>query len=212
MQKLKYIEGLTYTFHYTESEYIKFVLSNCTIDCLAYDSWVTVFFKNNENTTLLAFGAFYEKLYNFVYCLEKSLDQKKMINQELITDLGILFNEMHYKKSILHETIMCDELYNHVVWSPIIDHKNIQTWLYNNTNEEIVLFLAPVYPFFNCRSSKKNPSYQEWIKTYKPIAKCILSRVIAQQWLKQAHDIMHHIEINSASMLDRRAKEKMKNT
>lgn len=199
MEKLKYVEQLIYTFHNSESEYIKCIVHDCKVDCLAYDSWVTIYFINNGYSPLIAFGPLHEKLHNLVYCLDQSFHKKKVFNEQLIPDIGFHFNEMHYKKSVMHEKIVANQLYNHVVWSPIIAHENIQTWLYRNMNGEIILFLASVYPFFFTKPLKKNPSYQEWIKTYKPFGRYIISQDSAQQWLKQVYDIMNLIESNSAS-------------
>ncbi|HTM05896.1 MAG TPA: hypothetical protein VL201_01525 [Patescibacteria group bacterium] len=199
MQKLIYVGQFTYTFHYTETIYIKCVVQENEPKDLYYDSWATIFFTDNEKTKRLAFSIVYEKLYDFSYFLKKSLHKENIVDEQHIQDIGFLFNEMHYRKSMLHEKIMLNELYDHVMWSPVVAEENIQTWLYNNTNGEIILFLAPVYPFFFTKPCKKNPSYQEWIKAYKPFGRYIIAQDIAQQWLKQAHDIMNLIETNSAS-------------
>lgn len=76
------------------------------------------------------------------------------LKHEHLTLLLLWLEQPHVKKwwdtDIVwnYEKIAANKLYNHVVWSPIIAHKNIQTWLYCNTNGEIILFLAPIYPFF----------------------------------------------------------------
>ena len=210
MQKLTYIEQLTYIFHLTETVYIKFVVQDCETECLYYDSWTTVFFIDNEDTKLLAYSTLYEKLYDFAFFLKKSLYQEKIVDEQSVPDIGFLFNEMHYKKSMLHEKIALNELYDHVLWSSVVAQQNIQTWLYRNTNEEIMLFLAPVYPFFFNKPYKKNPSYQEWIKTYKPFGRYIISQDSAQQWLQQVYDIMNLIETNSAFRSDELNKERIK--
>jgi hypothetical protein len=190
---------------------MKFVVQDCEAECLYYDSWVTVFFTEDESTQCLAYGPLYEKLYDFAYFLKKSLYQEKIVDEQSVPDIGFLFNEMRYKKTMLHEKITFNDLYNHVLWSPVIARDSIQTWLYKNTKGEIFLFLAPVYPFFFTKPYKKNPSYQEWIKTYKPFGRYVISQNSAQQWLKQVYDIMNLIETNSAFRSDELAKQRMKN-
>jgi hypothetical protein len=207
MQKLIYQEELTYRFHPNETENIRFVVHGCNTGCLYYDSWVTVFFTGNQETERLACDVLYEKISNLFYLLEKSLNQENKVDEQHIPDIGLFFNEMHYKKSMLYETISSNELYKHVVWSPIFKWGDIQTWLYSNTHGETILFLAPVYPFFHTKRENQHASYTRWMKTYKPFARRIISRDIAEKWLKQAGDIINLIETNSATRSEELAKE-----
>jgi len=202
MQELKYQEELTYIFPLNETESITFIVQDCKETCLYYDSWATVYFVSNEGSKLLAHDVLYVKISDFVDYLEKALFRQIAVDEQKIPDPGLFFNEMLYKKRIVHESVLSEELYKNVMWSPVVARENIQTWLYKDDLGNIIFFMAPVYPFFfTAKNAKKFKAYSEWIKTYKIVAKYVIEENIGKQWLEKAKAIMAIIENNSAAVL-----------
>ncbi|HTM05895.1 MAG TPA: hypothetical protein VL201_01520 [Patescibacteria group bacterium] len=199
---------IVYTFLLTEDENIEMQLIDIPAnrpEDICYDAFTNIFFKQTNTYTLLAYDTLNEACILLNVSCKEALKQKYYFDEKNFPDIGLIYNDAIYKKvrtnykdKSLKDTLDCTNKL--VVWSPVVSKNNMQTWMYNDVNGQIVLFIAPIYPFtFTSNRVKGYMSYAEWIKTYKPFVKRIISPETAQEWIKQTDEIMTLIQKNSES-------------
>lgn len=73
------------------------------------------------------------------------------------------------------------------LWSGI----DVQTWLYNKNNK-IYLEISPTYPWLFSDETEEEGyiTFDEFMKTYKPITVEEINHATARQWLDQCNDIL----------------------
>jgi hypothetical protein len=170
-----------------------------------YDTFSNVFFSQKEMKILLAHDTLYEECRLLNTVARNALEKKNFLDEITMSDIGIIYNETFNKSvSSKYTNLEAEELLKKIakytLWSPIVSMNNMRTWFYTNTSGEIILFIAPVYPFtFSSKRVKGYMPYDEWIKSYKPFVKRIISPETAQAWIKQTDEIMTLIQKNSES-------------
>ena len=165
-----------------------------------------IFLAQQEHTILLSNDDILDNMRVFAALLGKALNNSLSLHSSLSKDIGYVYNQ-----------------YSHFLWSDNsseIDHffyeyenkkndwigmryhlwaaQNNVTWLYNNENGEIILEITPFYPYLHTNPSEE-PQYiffEEWVKTYQPYFKIIVSKNIAQLWLEQANQVIQQIYAN----------------
>jgi hypothetical protein len=190
---------IKYTFHINETESILFVVNENNIKAIYYDSFAMSYLLQGTKKIALTRDTIHYSCQILSIFLKQALKNKLLFNEKKVSDIGFLSNEVNYEERILAEEKSTDKNPNrYCLWSPVIKISNIETWLYNNARGEIILFMAPIYPFYFCtRRGKNYLPYPQWIKTYQPVAKYIIPKKVAQQWLKQANEIMELIKTNA---------------
>jgi hypothetical protein len=139
--------------------------------------------------------------------LKKSLTNKLHINKKLKNDLGYLWNErLHQKTSPDFKPSKKYTIWNGLkyhLWATLDDIKKPNdTWLYNDINGNIILKITPTYKwhFGDLDSEPEDDpnfiTYDEFIKKYRPYLSRIISKEIAQQWLKQANELWSFLKEN----------------
>lgn len=122
----------------------------------------------------------------FEYALENGLPLPDNIT---VGRLGYYYNNYLYKEN--EEEDFLDFSYGSL-WSG----KNIQTWMYTSNNK-IYLEVAPVYPWiWDEPGTVTDPNYitfDEFMKTYKPIAVEEIDRTTVQKWIEQCDEILDTI-------------------
>jgi hypothetical protein len=173
-----------------------------------YSAFANVFFYQQDMCTLLTYDMLHEHCLLLTILCKKALRRENTLNEELMSDVGFLYNNVFYKSvhtnyKDLQTEKLCNDLSKYLLWSPILSKNNMKTWMYNNGNGQIILFIAPVYPFtFSSKRVKGYISYEEWIKTYKPFIKRIIPPDVVYKWIQQAEEVMVLMEKNSRPYLE----------
>lgn len=139
--------------------------------------------------------------------LKKALANKLQRNKKYITDLGYLWNEELHKtvdpkrKPSKKNTIWIG--LNYHLWATNTIAQDVtDTWLYNNSNGDIILDITPNYKwhFGDLDSEPEDDpnfiTYDEFIKNYRPYLSRIVPTEIAQQWLQQANELWNFLKEN----------------
>jgi len=116
----------------------------------------------------------------------------------VIGKLGALFNSNTYEDDL--DSI---DFGNFWLWSG----PAVQTWLYNRDNK-IYLEIAPSYPWLYVEPEKTEEyiSFDQFMKTYKPILVTELDKNLVKKWIKECHGILENLEKEHEQMLQYLAK------
>lgn len=136
------------------------------------------------------------------------LHESIKINENTNHDIGYMYNQdLRNKPGLLYEQWGDEEYelwvgYKYRLWG-----QELQLWLYNDENGDIIFKLTPLFPGGFALGDSTDPEeversiqYDAWIKNYKPFLIETLPRETAQRWLAHAEDIMKMIEDNERRM------------
>ncbi len=124
-------------------------------------------------------------------------------------DIGLYSNDYFQEKSDLDPKIIEKLPYCWILSSTSNDPQLTSTWLYMDANDNIIFEVTPTYPWYYWHKPKTKKekaeyiTYEEFVNSYKPLVKVELSKETAQQWLKQANEIITLLEANYQKMKDR---------
>jgi len=115
-------------------------------------------------------------------------------------DIGIVWQEIllgrrEKEPVVISEGIETWQGLNFLLWR----NKDINaSWLYLDQNNNITFKVTPLYQgIFDESEQNEIPCFfDEFLKSYHPIAELILSYEQAQQWLKQANEVVEIIQQN----------------
>jgi len=140
------------------------------------------------------------QLEYFYYFLQRSIKNKLQLLKSIKENLGFLWHQDLHICSIISQ----EELENKEDWKGarylIWGGGEFDTWLYNQNNK-IYLEITPRYPWHFSDPTKEVNfipedfiSFDEWIKSYKPLALIEIDKTTAQQWLEQTKFLMKEIK------------------
>ena len=144
--------------------------------------------------------------------LSQALKNKLPMHKLIMEDLGYLYAQYRFysadrimlgKLGFVFEKV--DGQYSWMGEKYLLWAYDMAAWLYNDTDGNIVLELAPVYKGnrFDEEGETDFTDYDAFLKNYKPLFTRVIPRDVAQQWLDQANKILQHIADN----VERFAKE-----
>jgi hypothetical protein len=150
---------------------------------------LTVLLKQNNEATILA-----EDMVDITITIYNNMLEKALQNQVILPegiDLGQIGRS--YNLDIMYEISDAIDYSLFSVWS----HKNSRTWLYNNNNK-MYLEVSPLYPWLysdleEAQKEKDFISFDEFMKTYKPIFFGEIPRASAEHWVRQCDKILESI-------------------
>jgi len=173
------------------------------IDC-CFQEYVNIFLGSRKY--LLALDSIRYLMLEFNDLLTKALKIKLKLHKSITKDIGYLWNEKLQGKPGLIYMKLEDRNYwvglNNLLWSTR-DTMNPQldTWIYNDHVENIILEITPAYPwhFSDLEEAEKDINYlpyEEWIKSYKPLLATTIPKDVAHTWLEQSNNILKIIDEN----------------
>lgn len=156
------------------------------------------------NTDLLR-----EAMSMFAIFLERALANQLPLHESIKQDIGFLWNEeLQEKPGLVYEKFN-DRNYwvgqSHLLWdTPSTVKPETTTWLYNDNNGSIVLEITPTYPWHFVKPKKREIKipYEEWMSGYKPFIVRTIPREVAEQWLKQAQELVIILEDKMKSAVE----------
>jgi hypothetical protein len=150
-----------------------------------FDEVTAVFEKETQQTSLIIDNVNIV-IHNFKEALEYALDNKIVLPDFIKAgELGFYYNIDIYNE----KTESVDYSY-FWLWSI----RGTQTWLYNQNNK-IYLEIGPSYPwlFVEPKKSDNYITFDEFMKTYKPIIIEEIDSAIVQKWLEQCNEILNNM-------------------
>jgi hypothetical protein len=197
------MKEIKYEFKLSKNEKITMITSEVyNVNDIFYDTFAYIFFDQGGEPMILIRETLHEAC-RMLNILGKKALEKKFYTETMSKDIGLIYNESFYKtvaskyKDHISE-VMSQEIEGYILWYVITSISNMQAWLYTNQNDEIIFLIAPVYPFtFSSKRIKGFIPYDDWIKSYKPFVKRIISPETAKEWIKQTDEIMALIQKNS---------------
>lgn len=187
----------------SNSEYVKIIASE-NINWAEIDfccSNIIAYFMDNKNEHFAigreTAGDFFIPLIgNF----KKTINNKLKLHESIIQNLGFMENE--YCHDLPHEKIKFFMVpmitgqgtywigSNYGVWNFSDKNVNpyINTWLYNDSEGNIIFEVTPLYKWSFLPDDLQDPNfvtYEEFMKDYKPLIHRVIPKKVAIKWLKQ---------------------------
>ena len=145
-------------------------------------------------------GAFF---HQFIKTLHKAINKNLQLNNSITENLGIMNNE--YAHEIVYSNYIDESRFTMIptyntketYWVGLNYHlcstyntsnPMVNTWLYNDEHNNIILEITPYYKWSFFPSDPKNPefiTYEEFMKNYKPLVTRTIPHEITQKWLEQ---------------------------
>lgn len=167
------------------------------VKAFRYDEISIFLNQNNQNKFVLYKDFFIAGLRDLERVVSNAL-MGKLIYKENGTDIGFLWNEEMDGKD-LPMTIDAEGNKFWVGQKFILfdSPEPITTWLFEK-DKKYWIELTPVYPWHHRdpKESENFVSYEEFMKTYKPIALFEVSRETLEEWLKRVQELLKIVEGN----------------
>lgn len=174
-----------------------------TLEVLHPYSAVEVTFVSKTKRYILSVDSIVEVFKLFCHKLIYALDNKACLHSSIAEDIGYLWNEDLQEKPGLAYVTKENANYwiglHYLLWStPGFIRPLLDTWIYNNSQGEIILEITPTYlwHFRDPKPDEEYISYDEWIKNYKPLLIRTIPREQAIMWQKQTKDVLEILEKN----------------
>ena len=150
---------------------------------------ITIAFQQADKQTELAknmfailFEAFQEVLTN-------------VVNNQLVLPKEYEVGKVGYAFNICVENENGSDNCFYSIPSAFCNNESTKTWLYNKNNK-FYLEISPLYPWLyrDPSSHEEYFSFQEYIKTYTPLAVYEISSDKAREWLAQCNTILENVD------------------
>lgn len=153
----------------------------------------------HDDVVLAEDASLFCALDNLQYRLAAALcGELEVKSQDAVRGMGYSYNE--YLGSMLRNKRTCGSLWGglkHEVWSRGKGHAFTQLY---TCEGKIFLEVSPYYPwhcYYKPQQGDGYIKYEEYMRTYKPIAVLELSREAAQKWLEKSKELLHIMNVNS---------------
>lgn len=168
---------------------------NYIFDC--YDE-ANFIFQYYQHQYILEKTNVNNEMKTFKECLNNGLKNNLQLNSYLINNIGYYMNEAVNQEYETEEIFGPNYsiLTDYRIWA----YSDISTWIYNDSKKNIILEITPSYPYEYVEKEKPYDFFLEWMQKYKPIFKVIISKEIAQQWIKQSNLIINEIDKNTEEL------------
>jgi len=192
----------TVIFNLNDNEKMIIESDECPINNLICCDYITIYLAYDNNICLLAKEDVEMTMESFRHLLKLALKNELQLHDSITQDIGFLWNERLQRKPGLVYKIF-DRVNrwvgeDNLLWgTPANIHPNLETWLYNNSQGEIIFEVTPSYPYrSNTTPDNATISYQEFMNKYKPLFIRTIPTLTAKTWLSQAEEILKIIETN----------------
>ena len=156
-------------------------------------------------------GDFFEPL---IKKLNQAINNQLPLHESLTQNLGLMQNQYYHNRSgfFMIKAQQYSQPYwvgfNYDVWSTYSNTRPIiTTWLYNETNTNIVLELAQDYPWHFAQledNDQQDPdfiTYEQFMENYQVVLHRIIPKETAQAWLDQIIPVYRSLFKNEQDFL-----------
>ena len=181
--------------------YLTLEFDGKTSDLRSFD-YLTIAYHNGTKKYILYTNDWVvEALGMLKALLTKAIDNRLILHDSIVNDIGYLWNE--YLQDKKEHNFVEKPLENSTYWVGQTHHlcesKKWDTWLYNK-NDAIYFEITPSYHWHFCKPQKneKFVSYKKFVKKYKPLAIIKIDKKVAQRWLKIVSRLLATAQKNHA--------------
>jgi hypothetical protein len=156
-----------------------------------------------EKNIVLSVDDIYENMIMLRDQLSKALDGELILHPSITNDIGYLYNQYlrYINEYGSNNPTLSYEIDDGFEWwvgykAQLWSYDLVSSWLYNDSNNEIVFEVTPIYPemFLESQVAKNMISYKEWMTSYRPAALRVISKDVAFQWFDNINSIVAYIE------------------
>ena len=140
--------------------------------------------------------------------LTAALDCRLKKHSSITKNIGYLWNEeMHDSPGLVYKKLEGRDhwvgLSNLLLSETRPGKDSGSSWLYNDDQCTIILEITPSYPwhFRDPKAGEKYITYEEYMKSYKPLLIRTIPRDKAQEWLTQTQQLSKIIEENEKNAI-----------
>jgi hypothetical protein len=157
-----------------------------------------IYFIQDNHKILLRNGSVLSSLERLKTNLSKAYYNNLQLDKKLAENIGYYMNEAVNQEYETEEVFGPNYsiLTDYRIWA----YSDISTWIYNDSKKNIILEITPSYPYEYVEKEMPYDYFLQWMKSYKPIFKVIISQEIAQQWIEQANLIITEIDKNTEEL------------
>lgn len=186
--------------------------NNATINIYSEENLQTIthysythvtFHQNNQIYPLCAEFPLHLFLETLQKLIKRSLSNNLKLDASITHDIGYLWNEwlnndhapLLYITDKNNDTSWIGQQYE------LASHEYV-SWIYNDENQNIIFEITPAYPFgcIDQQNEEELKNYTNWMQSYKPIFKTIISKETALKWIEQATQILNIVDENSKKL------------
>jgi len=168
--------------------YLTLEFDGKTSNLRSFDYLTIAYHKGTKKYILYTNDWVVEALGMLKALLTKAIDNRLILHDSIVNDIGYLWNE-YLQDKIEHDFVQ-EPLEQSTCWVGtkyllLSTPRSLSTWLYNEGND-IYLEITPIYfwHFSDRKENEKFISYDEFIKHYKPLVTIKIKKNVAQKWLK----------------------------
>lgn len=161
---------------------------------------IKIFYEYENKSTILFWNSFQE-MYDLLDQLKLVLNKELFLHPSIKKNIGFYENQYRKKedrKNLIYENNEYGRFWIGVSYSLFSScgKGNPDSWLYNDKDGSIVFEITPAYPW--CYSEPEPDetfiTYSEWMKTYQPYLKRVISKEVAQKWLVELQELTNIVE------------------
>lgn len=179
------------TFEITNSQGLDFRIESSDDGLHPYSDLEIEYYEGSKRF-LLYNDFLLEGVVTFKNILSKALDGELQLHHLLINkSVGFAWNEWLHNLEEIYPKNTEDIVEKYWLWSTSSLIGN-QTWMYNFSNK-IVMEISRSYSGHFGEPNDDEISFEDFIKSYKPIVVIDLDRTVLEDWLTKCIDIINNI-------------------
>jgi hypothetical protein len=175
--------------------------SNEAFDLFPYDQ-IKISLQTMTENCVLVHEELDGTLTSFKYLLGRALEKKIHIHPSIKQNIGYTWDQVLHDKTSIEYVITPESGMwvgkKNLLWSTRSSGRpSLTTWLYNS-DDLIVMEITPTYSwhFSDPKKGEKFIEYDEFMKSYKPFFKTIITPETAQKWIKQIDSLLAIVKEN----------------
>lgn len=182
----------------------RFDLPTPVNDAFRYDEIQVILSAKNLKEIVLYEDFMIEALRAFKRVLERALDNRLQLHPSITKNIGYVWNECLHDDEVPMELDAVGNSFwvgqKHLIWN--VRSSDAATWLY----EKDVKFWLEVtldyrWHFSDPKVGEEFITYEEFMRTNKPIALFEVSRETLGEWLERVKELLKTVEANDSKYL-----------
>ncbi|MBI2352970.1 hypothetical protein HYV11_01855 [Candidatus Dependentiae bacterium] len=156
---------------------------------------VQIYYEKDFEKKLLFWDSFQEAQEALVQQLTQLIEKNLFLDNSIVKDIGFHLNQ-YYKNPKRKNLVYKISQHGHSYWIggqyALFGYGATNTWMYNETDENSIFELTPMYPKFIPaleEQEKQSVIYTQWMKTYKPYLIKKVSLNVVHKWLDQMNEL-----------------------
>lgn len=158
-----------------------------------------IIFYNDKDQLIVGEDCLFDLLNECIVVLDRALQNKARLDVSITENIGYVWNKaLHGEEGLKYNGHLWVGLRNAVWGCPGNIQPNLETWIYNDIEGNIIIEITENYFWHHLESIKgKNyVTYAEFMAQYRPYFISQIPPKIAQEWLAQMQELRAIIREN----------------